>query len=168
MALTKCKECKKEVSSSAKLCPHCGVKDPSTTLGQTLGGLVVMGGLVWGAFHFFGGSDSKETEKPHSGPKVCATDDGQCIFDQNWIKASTPCRTLVEKSAKFDFEWTDGMLDPMFTHFRLDSVKRQITFIGDKVKFTNGFNAKSTVTYECVYDLNGNKLVDFNITKRKL
>ncbi len=28
MALTKCKECKKEVSTSAKTCPHCGVKDP--------------------------------------------------------------------------------------------------------------------------------------------
>lgn len=28
MALTKCKECKKEVSTSAKLCPHCGVKNP--------------------------------------------------------------------------------------------------------------------------------------------
>jgi RNA polymerase subunit RPABC4/transcription elongation factor Spt4 len=31
MALVKCKECKKEVSSSAKLCPHCGIKNPSTT-----------------------------------------------------------------------------------------------------------------------------------------
>ncbi|MEI7065353.1 hypothetical protein [Dickeya chrysanthemi] len=36
MALTKCKECKKEVSTSAKVCPHCGVKNPSTTAGQVL------------------------------------------------------------------------------------------------------------------------------------
>lgn len=28
MALKNCKECGKEVSSSAKKCPHCGVKNP--------------------------------------------------------------------------------------------------------------------------------------------
>ncbi|WP_409450394.1 zinc ribbon domain-containing protein, partial [Cedecea neteri] len=34
IALTKCKECKKEVSSSAKTCPHCGVKNPAITAEQ--------------------------------------------------------------------------------------------------------------------------------------
>lgn len=29
MALIKCKECGKEVSSTAKVCPHCGKKDPA-------------------------------------------------------------------------------------------------------------------------------------------
>lgn len=28
MALVNCKECKKEISKSAKTCPHCGVKNP--------------------------------------------------------------------------------------------------------------------------------------------
>lgn len=31
MALKECKECKKEVSSTAKTCPHCGVKNPTVT-----------------------------------------------------------------------------------------------------------------------------------------
>lgn len=31
MALKECKECKKEVSSTAKTCPHCGVKNPAIT-----------------------------------------------------------------------------------------------------------------------------------------
>jgi hypothetical protein len=29
MALTPCRECKKEVSTGAKSCPHCGAKKPS-------------------------------------------------------------------------------------------------------------------------------------------
>ena len=29
MSLTRCKECKKEVSTSAEKCPHCGVQDPA-------------------------------------------------------------------------------------------------------------------------------------------
>lgn len=32
MALVKCKECKKEISSKAELCPHCGYKPPQSEL----------------------------------------------------------------------------------------------------------------------------------------
>lgn len=38
MAMIKCKECKQEVSSSAKTCPHCGVADPALTAGGKLAG----------------------------------------------------------------------------------------------------------------------------------
>lgn len=50
MALKPCRECKKDVSSEAKACPHCGVKDPTkkktsllAAVGYGLGGLVVIG-----------------------------------------------------------------------------------------------------------------------------
>lgn len=33
MAMGKCKECDKEVSMSAEICPHCGIKDPTTPFG---------------------------------------------------------------------------------------------------------------------------------------
>ena len=33
MALKKCKECKKDVSSKADLCPHCGAKQKRSTIG---------------------------------------------------------------------------------------------------------------------------------------
>ena len=34
MALTKCKECKKEVSDKAEYCPHCGIKKPWLSFAQ--------------------------------------------------------------------------------------------------------------------------------------
>jgi hypothetical protein len=37
MALKACRECGKEVSASAKQCPHCGVEHPANPLGA-LGG----------------------------------------------------------------------------------------------------------------------------------
>jgi DNA-directed RNA polymerase subunit RPC12/RpoP len=46
MALTKCKECGKEVSSSAKKCPHCGVKNLSVTGRQQAIGCLVFIVLV--------------------------------------------------------------------------------------------------------------------------
>ena len=168
MALTKCKECKKEVSTSAKVCPHCGVKNPGTTAGQAIGGFVVLVLLVWGAIKIFGGSDDNKPAAKADTPKNCAANDGQCLFDKNWIEAASRCRPLIEKSSKYDFEWTDGMMTPMFSHFRLNEAKKQMTFIGDKVKFTNGFNAKITMTYNCPYDLQGKSIVDFGITEGKL
>ncbi|AKX51730.1 hypothetical protein AKN92_09725 [Thiopseudomonas alkaliphila] len=42
MALTKCKECKKEVSNSAKICPHCGIKNPGVTFFHQLLGIILI------------------------------------------------------------------------------------------------------------------------------
>ena len=47
MAMTTCRECKKEISSEAKVCPHCGVSAPArrgTHVSATAGCLII--GLV--------------------------------------------------------------------------------------------------------------------------
>lgn len=44
MALKKCKECKKEVSSKAKTCPNCGVSKPCGSGNGLL--LLIIGGIV--------------------------------------------------------------------------------------------------------------------------
>lgn len=49
MALIKCKECKKEISSKAKKCPHCGVKIGTSLLVKVILGLfllMVLGNLA--------------------------------------------------------------------------------------------------------------------------
>jgi hypothetical protein len=55
MALIKCKECGKEVSSEAKKCPHCGKKLKTSSLGKgilyvflILIGLIVLGAIISG------------------------------------------------------------------------------------------------------------------------
>jgi len=52
MALTKCKECGREVSASAKACPHCGIQNPGVTAKATLVGALafvalIVGGVTW-------------------------------------------------------------------------------------------------------------------------
>jgi hypothetical protein len=46
MALAPCKECKKEVSTGAKTCPNCGVKDPTITRTDKFLGLILLIGIV--------------------------------------------------------------------------------------------------------------------------
>lgn len=48
--LKSCRVCKNPVSTSAKDCPQCGAKNPSTTVGEQFGGLVVLAiiaAVVW-------------------------------------------------------------------------------------------------------------------------
>lgn len=63
MALVQCKECKKEVSTTAKTCPYCGVRNPGIKW-NILHALLGLVGLVFiylavGLF-FFGNDDKQE------------------------------------------------------------------------------------------------------------
>ncbi|HDG1673796.1 TPA: hypothetical protein PFE07_003264 [Kluyvera cryocrescens] len=162
MALTKCKECKKEVSTSAKTCPHCGVANPGVNVMKGCLILIVLA-IGFGAYMTFSGDDKAE-----SAPLTCSNTDMQCNYDRNLVDAVTKCKPLVEKSAKYDFEWTDSMLDTIFSHGRIDPQKDEFTFIGDKVKFTNGFNAKTTMTYACTLNLKSKEVTNFKIQQGKL
>src|SRR4051812_34305848 len=56
MALKPCRECKKEVASTARVCPHCGVSNPAATSGTQAVTLILTllfgGAILW---YFFGG-----------------------------------------------------------------------------------------------------------------
>lgn len=55
MALIKCHECDKEISSEAKACPHCGAKPRSMTAKVIL---VLVGSVVIWSIYFGGGADT--------------------------------------------------------------------------------------------------------------
>jgi len=155
MALKPCKECKKEVSTSAKVCPHCGVKDPAVPAGSALVGLVVFVVIIGGCVTLLGGgSDDKQSPPP--APKVSDEECKktlQCWGDRHLVGAAVRCASHIEKLVKFDHKWTDGMLEPKMSHFRwLDKEAGTLTYIGDKIQFQNGFGAWQAHIYECDYN----------------
>jgi RNA polymerase subunit RPABC4/transcription elongation factor Spt4 len=168
MAMTTCKECKKEVSDSAKTCPHCGVKKPGERWWHALAGLAVMIVIGTGAYYYFGNDDTDKGTVKTESPKQCASTDGQCLFDKNLAEASYPCKKQIEKTSKYDFEWNDGVFGLAFTHFRNEPEKGQLVFTGDKVKFTNGFNAKVNMIYSCTYDLKTKSVVKVDVKEGRL
>jgi hypothetical protein len=62
MALTKCKECGKEVSKGAKLCPHCGIKNPGVKASDTLLGIVLIVFIIGVIGAITGGDEAQETQ----------------------------------------------------------------------------------------------------------
>ncbi|MEZ5558012.1 MAG: SH3 domain-containing protein [Pseudomonadales bacterium] len=77
-------------------------------------------------------------------------------------EAQLVCERAVEKSAKYSFEWTDGLLEPKFSRFGTND-KGQVAVQGDKIKMQNGFGAWQNQTYTCWYDPDTHALVSVDI-----
>ena len=157
MAMTKCKECKQEVSTKAKICPNCGVKDPGTKASEIIGGFIVLAVIVFG-ISMCSSNDESSTSSDTSAPEQIAEEaackaDLSCWGEKHSISAAVYCDDYVEKLAQYDHEWTDGMLEPKFSHYRWKNIDKGIvTYIGDKIKFQNGFGAWQNYVYECDFD----------------
>jgi hypothetical protein len=102
-----------------------------------------------------------------SSPAKAADNDAACRKDlkcwgeKHMVSASVYCKRFVERMAKNNFEWTDGLLEPKFSHYRWkDQAAGSVTYIGDKIKFQNGFGAWIYHTYECDLDASGKNVLD--------
>lgn len=169
MALVKCKECGHEVSKKAETCPNCGapVKKKPTQYG--CGTLILLGFIVFIFIGVFSSNDSTNTpSKPNVSDAECKKT-LQCWGDRHSIAASVRCDSYVEKLAKYSHKWTDGMLEPKFSHFRWkNKEKGVVTFIGDKIQFQNGFGAWQNNVYECDYDPSSEQVLDVRAREGRL
>ncbi|MDP2747970.1 hypothetical protein [Pseudomonas sp.] len=162
MALKPCKSCKHQVDTSAKVCPNCGVANPGVSAKEQLIGLVGLVVIIAIAFKACSGGDDKE--ETAAAPKVddaTCRKDLQCWGDKHSISAGVYCDDPIESLAKFSVRWTDGMLEPKFSHFRwLNQEQGTVTFIGDKIEFQNGFGAYQGHIYECDLNPATNQVLD--------
>jgi len=107
-----------------------------------------------------GGSSSSTTAKPEISDAECRKT-LECWAEKHTADAAVRCRGPVEMLAKNNFEWTDGFLEPKFSHYRWkNQATGEVTYIGDKIKFQNGFGAWIFHTYECDLDASGEKVTD--------
>lgn len=114
-------------------------------------------------------SDAAELKKsePKISPEKVAEEESACSKDLScWgekhsISAAVYCEKYVEKLAQYSHEWTDGILEPKFSHYRWKNIdKGVVTYIGDKIKFQNGFGAWQNYVYECDFDPAAETILD--------
>ncbi len=156
MALKQCKECKKEVSSSANKCPHCGVSHPTTTASDVLKGLGVLLVIVISGVLFFGGDDEPTPEDIQQA-KECRADI-DCIGYKKIFDAGFSCGNIIEQFAKYDVEWGSGY---KFNRYLWKNKEQGIvTYSGNNVKFQNGFGAWQKKSYQCDFNVDIDRVVD--------
>lgn len=153
MALIKCKECGHDVSNKAETCPNCGAKvTPKAGCGTIVGTIFFAAVALAAISSIFDSSSgtSGGTPAASSESSDCKPNDLQCLGDKGIIGASVYCQNAIEKFAIHSVKWTDGTFDTKFSRFRWrDQAKGEITYVGDKVEFQNGFGAFTPMIYEC-------------------
>lgn len=98
----------------------------------------------------------------------CRTD-LQCWGEEASTKGGYPCTQVIERMAKYDFEWTDGLLDLKFSHYRWRDAKAgTVTIIGDKIKMQNGFGAWTHMIYECDFNPLTDTVSDVRVSPGRL
>lgn len=86
--------------------------------------------------------------------------DLSCLAEYHRFDAGGVCSRRIEKLANYNYEWTDGITSPKFGYYRwLDKAQGAITYVGDELKFQNGFSAWQNVTYECDFNTLTNSVI---------
>ena len=85
--------------------------------------------------------------------EIACRNDLQCWGDEHHLRATFACQPLVEASARYTYEWTDGFLGSKFERFRWDDQQAgTVLYGGDSVRFQNAFGAWQNMTYWCKFD----------------
>jgi len=156
MALIKCKECGKEISSEAGACPNCGHKKPKATSGVTwvIAGLIMIGvvGAIW---------DSGEKEDREAARLAAMTPEQRA--SEATVKAATEQRSSAQYACKEFVKRTlndpdAAQFDDASTYFTekqaADKFRVEVT-----VRAKNGFNALRHITVNCVTQQSNGKWV---------
>jgi len=109
-----------------------------------------------------------EKEAKEKAEKGCRQD-LKCWAEKHFATASAYCQSPVERMAKYDFKWNDGMLEPKFSRYKWKNKdKGVVTYIGDKVQFQNGFGAFQNHVYLCDYNTITEQVVSVNAQPGRL
>lgn len=149
MSLIKCHECGSDVSTEAKACPGCGAPvvrryRPSRAfvIMMALAAVIAIVSVASDRGGYPGAASTSATG--------CTTGDLQCAGRKLIAKADSRCADGIERLAKFHARWVDGAFESKFSRFRWrNEAAGEVTLIGDKVEFQNGFGAYARMTYEC-------------------
>lgn len=170
MALIKCRECGKDVSTEATACPGCGAppaQPEKQKQGSPLVGVIVMAVIIGVGVSMCNSTVEKDNLAKKEAE--CAKDDLQCLGDKAVVAAGIYCKDPVERLAKHSVRWTDGTFEMKFSRFRWkDKDAGRLTMIGDKAEFQNGFGAYTPVTYECDLDADGKTVLDVRVREGRL
>lgn len=100
--------------------------------------------------------------------EACKTD-LQCWGDRHSFSAIVASQDIIERMAKYDFEWVDGFWGVKLTRFSwLDKSQLTLRYYGDQIKLQNGFGAWQRYIYVVDYDPINDRVLDVAITPGRL
>jgi hypothetical protein len=172
MALIKCKDCRKEISSDAPVCPHCG--KPISKQSQTATGCLIV--IVFFVILSVIGRCSDKNSKPESAsapaaapPVATDLNDAKALDEKYGTDALVNCEVgaddYLRAASKFAFKWDEiGFFEHKFDQYRSHASSPGIlTMVSDKASLQNGFGAYQRIELACKYDTQAKKVLEYSI-----
>lgn len=95
--------------------------------------------------------------------------DLNCWGDRHDTDAIYKAEILIEKHAKYDFEWTDGFMEKKLSKVQwYNKSELTVSYFGDKIKFQNGFGAWQNMVYQVDYDPINDKVIGVRVSPGRL
>lgn len=104
-----------------------------------------------------------EKERKVKEEDVKCLDDAYCYATKH-KRGDYICETAVEKSAQYQFKWTDGITEPKFSSYSwYDKSRKLITLYGHRAQAQNGFGAFKNVEYTCTFNADTGEVLSTNL-----
>jgi hypothetical protein len=99
--------------------------------------------------------------------------DVDCVAQNLLFVISELCDPLIERQARYQYRWTDGLFDgPKYSGHRWNPKHGQerhlVDFYGDKLELQNGFGAWSNYIYVCTIDVHSNTVTSVRLERGRL
>ncbi len=140
-----------------------GLSSRKGALGFLIAGVMVAGLGEWIIPN--GGDD--EATVSRSAVDVECRQDLDCWGSRHRTDALVLCTRMVERSAQYAHEWTDGFLGSKLDGYAWANRSRgTVMYYGDQVRYQNAYGATQQMFYKCTYDPATESLVNFEVLPR--
>ena len=179
MALRKCHECRKDVSSTAKVCPHCGTKVKPTgwlpvVMAASAG--VALWAMLSSSSDLFPNSGRAAPKAAEAPTSLCRSDWTKCADNEDlanhysrWVNVKVECKMEANARARYGKPDWGPLLYPDFGTFLTGTnyVSSGIAVaIEPDAQFQNGFGAMVHSRVTCTYDLRAGRVINVDISPR--
>ncbi|MCW2478133.1 hypothetical protein J5224_03270 [Candidatus Symbiopectobacterium sp. NZEC135] len=104
-----------------------------------------------------------EKEQQARAEEAKCMDDALCYASKH-ESGNYVCQVAVEKSAKYQFKWTDGVLEPKFSSYNwYNKDKKLVTLYGNRAQAQNGFGAFKNIQYSCTFNANTGEVLNVSM-----
>ena len=98
-------------------------------------------------------------------PVACPVDDAQCIGKRELSSAARPCQRAVELQLAYRHEWNDSWLEEKFDRVMWYEPPTTLAYHGRKLQAQNGFGAWKNLSYFCVWNIAGSRVMKAGINE---
>lgn len=104
-----------------------------------------------------------ENERKAKEEEAKCLDDAYCYASKH-ESGNYVCKVAVEKSAQYEFKWTDGITEPKFSSYAWhDKSRKLVTLYGHRAQAQNGFGAFKNVEYSCTFNADTGEVLSTNL-----